>query len=145
MSYCSWRQLTQEWANSVKALSDILGTQVTIASVPGGYYSTRVAKAASAAGITTLFNSEPVTRSHEVDGCLVLGRYTILGGMLPSVAAGIAAGHVMPRVKQLMFWKLKELGKRAGGESYLKVRKVFIQYASRARRRAESAVPFVSK
>ena len=128
MSHCTWSRLIEEWTRSVTSLSDILGEQVTAASVPGGYYSRTVAEAASIAGIKTLFNSEPVTNCHNVDGCTVLGRYTILRRMSPSIVAGIAAGTVVPRLKQLLFWRLKEVGKRLGGESYLKVRQRIIKY-----------------
>jgi peptidoglycan/xylan/chitin deacetylase (PgdA/CDA1 family) len=128
MSYCNWSRLIDEWTRSVTRLSDILGEQVTTASVPGGYYSRRVAEAASVAGIRTLFNSEPVTKCHHVDGCTVLGRYTILRRMSPAVVTGIAAGAIVPRLKQLLFWRLKGIGKRLGGESYLRVRQRLIKY-----------------
>jgi peptidoglycan/xylan/chitin deacetylase (PgdA/CDA1 family) len=128
MSHCTWPRLIEEWTRSVTSLSDILGEQVTAASVPGGYYSRKVAEAASIAGIRTLFNSEPVTKCHDVDGCTVLGRYTILRRMSPAIVGGIAAGTVVPRLKQLLFWRFKEIGKRLGGETYLKVRQRIIKY-----------------
>ncbi len=123
MSHCSWGQLVREWAESITILSNILGEQVSVASVPGGYYSRRVAEAASAAGIKTLFNSEPVTTCEYVAGCLVLGRYTVYRGTPAAVVAGIAAGRTGPRLKQLVFWKCKAIGKRVGGEAYLNIRK----------------------
>ena len=129
MSHYSWAQLIEEWAKSVKILSDILGEQVSTASVPGGYYSRKVAETASAAGIKTLFNSEPVTTCQYVDGCLVLGRYTVYRGMPASDAAAMATGQKAPRLKQLLFWKVKGLGKRVGGESYLKIRKQIVMHA----------------
>jgi hypothetical protein len=48
--------------------------------------------------------------------------------MSPAIVAGIASGTVVPRLKQLLFWRLKEIGKRLGGESYLKVRQRIIKY-----------------
>ena len=129
MSHYSRAQLIEEWAKSVNILSDILGEQVSTASVPGGYYSRKVAETASAAGIKTLFNSEPVTTCRYVDGCLVLGRYTVYRGMPASDAAAMATGQKAPRLKQLLFWKVKGLGKRVGGESYLKIRKQIVMHA----------------
>lgn len=62
MSLCDDEILADEWARSVEMLSELLGEKVDTASVPGGYYSRRVAEAAAAAGIRILFNSEPTTR-----------------------------------------------------------------------------------
>ena len=44
MSACTSSQLLGEWSRSIATLSDILGKAVTVASVPGGYYSPRVAQ-----------------------------------------------------------------------------------------------------
>ena len=69
--------LRLEWTESIGVLQDILGRDVRVASVPGGYYSTAVAHAAAAAGIHTLFTSEPVTRPSVAGPCTVLGRFAI--------------------------------------------------------------------
>lgn len=124
MSHCSWERLLEEWERSVHVLSDILGEQVSVASLPGGYYSTQVAEAAFRAGIRVLFISEPTTRCHFVEGCLILGRYTIWRGMPPETAAGIVAGKLSPRLKQFAFWNLKRLAKTLGGKYYLRLREL---------------------
>ncbi len=138
MSHYSSAQLIQEWAQSVKILSDILGEQVNVASVPGGYYSRRVAEAASVVGIKTLFTSEPGTGCQYVDRCLVLGRYTVYRGMAAPVAAAIATGRLAPRLKQLLFWRFKELGKRVGGESYLRIRDLIVTRARHGQTHVDS-------
>ncbi|HEX8145425.1 MAG TPA: polysaccharide deacetylase family protein [Pyrinomonadaceae bacterium] len=122
MSYCSPRELQEEWRTSVETLSDILGQQVTVASVPGGYYSREVAEAAALSGIESLFTSEPVTKCVRVDGCLVLGRYTVQSQMMPERAAALACGQLSPRVRQLLFWNAKKITKSLGGRYYLKLR-----------------------
>jgi len=86
-----------------QTLSDVLGEPVTVASVPGGCYSRRVAAAAAASGIKALFTSEPVTTSHRVDGCLVFGRYTIWRGMRPAMSAAFTSGG-FHRYEQFLFW-----------------------------------------
>jgi peptidoglycan/xylan/chitin deacetylase (PgdA/CDA1 family) len=116
----------EEWRKSVLILSDMLGEQVDVASVPGGYYSSVVARTASASGIRTLFTSEPTSRLHDVDGCLVVGRYSVLRGMSPSVVAAIASGGISPRLGQSLLWNAKKTAKFLGGESYLKVRRFII-------------------
>lgn len=121
MAVCSKTQLQGEWSDSVAILADILGARVCVASVPGGYYSRKVATTAAQAGITTLFNSEPTTRSHMVGPCRVLGRYTIKRDTHASVAAALAANHFVPTTKQVTLWKAKKVAKLAG-PLYLRVR-----------------------
>ena len=123
MSRCSPEEMLREWAGSVARLSDIVGERVRVASVPGGYYSARVAKAAAQAGIEILFTSEPTTTGRSVDGCTVLGRYTIQRRVTPETVAAIAAGRVAPRLKQLLLWNAKKVTKALGGRYYLKARK----------------------
>jgi len=96
-------------------LSDILGETVDIASVPGGYYRRNVAEAAAEAGIRTLFTSEPRTSSQVVNGCLVLGRFTIQQGVPAVTAAAIAAGSATNRFHQFAYWNIKKIAKVAGG------------------------------
>jgi len=123
MSYCSADQLRREWTNSIAVLSEIVGGHVDVASVPGGYYARNVAEAAAEAGIRTLFTSEPETRVQNIDGCAVLGRYTIQQGVSAATAAAIAAGRVIPRFHQSAYWNAKKVAKTLGGSSWLRMRK----------------------
>jgi peptidoglycan/xylan/chitin deacetylase (PgdA/CDA1 family) len=118
MSHLAWDEMIAEWRGSVEALSDVLGEPVAIASVPGGYHSAAVARAASESGIRALFTSEPVTRSHVVDRCRVFGRYTVWRGMDPRVSAGFATGRGSARIRQFAFWNSKKVAKRLGGRQY---------------------------
>jgi peptidoglycan/xylan/chitin deacetylase (PgdA/CDA1 family) len=133
MSRCTPDQLAREWRESVEVLSDILGAPVQVASVPGGYYSRRVAAAAAKAGIRFLFNSEPVTSVREVDGCLVLGRFTIQQGVTPEWTAAVVAGAQIPRLRQYLSWNSKKLLKGLGGAHWLRLREYIL--LRRARRR----------
>jgi peptidoglycan/xylan/chitin deacetylase (PgdA/CDA1 family) len=122
MSYCSRKELLEEWNNSIAVLSDVLGEQVDQASVPGGYYGRHVAETAAEAGIQTLFTSEPRISSHVVNGCNVLGRYTIRQRISASTVAAIAGGKIAPRLTQLTYWNVKKIAKMAGGTSWLRMR-----------------------
>ena len=126
MASCSPEELRTEWQTSVDIISEIIGARVRVASVPGGYYSRRVAEAASLAGIEVLFNSEPTTTVHRVDGCTVLGRYGIQRQTSPGVAASLAAGQGLSRIRQGVLWNIKKCFKRIGGGHYLTVRKIMI-------------------
>lgn len=102
---------------------------VKVASVPGGYYSRRVA-AAVAAGIETLFTSEPTARVRAVNGCRVLGRYTVQRGMSAEWPAGFAAGKLVPRLRKAHLWKAKVLVKTLAGLLYLRLRAAILRRAS---------------
>ncbi|HEY2250587.1 MAG TPA: polysaccharide deacetylase family protein, partial [Planctomycetaceae bacterium] len=123
MSACTWEQLGDEWRRSAEVLSSIIGEQVTVASVPGGFYSRRVAQAAAQAGIRTLFTSEPTVRQTTVDGCAVVGRYSIDRSVSARQMAAIAAGRVIPRLRQALVWQAKKVAKTMAGSLYAAVRK----------------------
>jgi Polysaccharide deacetylase len=122
ISRCSKLQLKREWSDSVNKLQDILGEPVKVASVPGGFYSRQVAEEAFAAGICTLFTSEPTTKCKKVNDLFVLGRYSIKRGMSPQVAAGLATGDRKLCFEQLLQWKVKSIVKTVGGRQYAKLR-----------------------
>jgi peptidoglycan/xylan/chitin deacetylase (PgdA/CDA1 family) len=123
MAQCSREQLLDEWRRSLATLEDVTGARVDTASVPGGYYSREVAVAAAQAGVTRLFTSEPTTRSHQVLGCTVHGRYGIKAEHSPQYAAALASGALLPRTQQLLFWNTKKVGKILAGDLYLKLRR----------------------
>jgi peptidoglycan/xylan/chitin deacetylase (PgdA/CDA1 family) len=127
MSHISWDEMLREWRDSAARLAEILDHRVTVASVPGGYYSRQVAAAAAQAGIETLFTSEPTARVQIVDGCRVMGRYVLQQGMGPETAAGLAAGRLAPRLRQAALWKAKQAAKALGGELYLHVRESILK------------------
>jgi peptidoglycan/xylan/chitin deacetylase (PgdA/CDA1 family) len=122
MSYCSEGELIEEWTRSVKTLSDIVGQPVDTASVPGGYYSNRVAETAAAAGIRVLFNSEPSTAVNTVLDCTVVGRYNIFRGMSPEISGELVSDVARARTRQWLFWNLKKIAKRSAGRPYLAAR-----------------------
>lgn len=122
MSRCSRDQLLDEWRRSLTELGEIIGQPVDHASVPGGYTSRAVVRAAAESGVHTLFTSEPTTRSYELMGCSVHGRYMIQSTHPPHYAAAIASGALIPRTRQFVFWNAKKLGKMVAGDLYLKMR-----------------------
>jgi len=122
MSECGWQVLVEEWRNSRQALSDILGEDVTVASVPGGYFSKTVAMAASEAGMRLLFTSEPTTSCYVVDACLVIGRYCLRSGTRAATAARLVRGDWPPRLRSWMSWNTKKAAKKLGGDFYLRAR-----------------------
>ena len=122
MSAVGVEGLRREWTDSLALLSDILGTRVRMASVPGGYFSRVVAETAAEAGVQLLFTSEPTSRPTHVGACTVLGRYTLRRDDPGSRAADLVAASHGARVRQWSIWNAKKVLKALGGESYLRAR-----------------------
>jgi peptidoglycan/xylan/chitin deacetylase (PgdA/CDA1 family) len=121
------REMVREWEESRETLEDILQAEVSVASVPGGYYRTSAALAAAEAGYDTLFTSEPMTRVRHVGHVMVLGRYSIRRGNAPSVASALVVGHGAARGIQWASWNAKKMIKAAGGNAYLAIREVIFE------------------
>ncbi|MBC8116525.1 MAG: polysaccharide deacetylase family protein [Candidatus Saccharimonas sp.] len=128
ISNCSREQLLDEWQRSRAVLSEIIGQLVTTASVPGGFYSRSVARAAAASGIEVLFNSEPTTSLFDVDGCLIVGRYNVYRGMPASDAASLV-GSRFRRWRQSAFWNAKKVAKTIAGPAYRTLRQRLLRRA----------------
>jgi peptidoglycan/xylan/chitin deacetylase (PgdA/CDA1 family) len=123
MATCSREQILEEWRRSREVLAEVLGVPVVTASVPGGYYSRVVGQAAAAAGLKLLFNSEPTTRPRSIDGCVVLGRYSIYRGMTAAQAAALVAPGSAARLGQTIAWNAKKIAKTLGGAGYVRLRR----------------------
>jgi len=125
-SSCTWEQMLEEWTRSCRILAQIVGEPVTVASVPGGFYSLQVARAASAANVRLLFNSEPTTAVRNVDDCLVVGRYSVVRGMGPMDAeALINSPH--SRLRQAVSWNTKKAAKTLAGPFYKAIRTAILR------------------
>jgi peptidoglycan/xylan/chitin deacetylase (PgdA/CDA1 family) len=110
-----------EWSRSRQVLEDLLGHAVIAASVPGGYYSRGVARAARDAGLQVLFTSEPTTTPREEDGVVVLGRFTIRHGHPPDMAGRLLLPAPWTRLGAWAMWNAKGLVKPLLGSSYMRV------------------------
>jgi len=119
-SACSVDRMRQEWAQSRQVLEDLLGHEVIAASVPGGYYSKTVAHTALDAGLRTLFTSEPVTATHDEQGCSVLGRFTIRRGDAPDAARRLVLPACSARWVAWARWNAKGLVKPVLGSTYVR-------------------------
>ena len=111
-------------------LSDITGTAISDASVPGGDFAPRVAEAAARAGITRLFTSEPTCATRSAFGLTLAGRFAIQRWTSAHNAAALAAGHWLPCARQAAVWNAKKMTKRLGGERYLQIRRLLIRHGA---------------
>ena len=128
ISRCSPAQLQYEWSHSCEVLGEITGAPITTASVPGGFYSTEVARAAARAGITALFTSEPTVGEFIVDDCRIIGRYNIYRGMHATDAARLLTSPLR-RWRQSAFWTAKKAAKIVAGPVYKAVRQRLLSRA----------------
>ena len=114
--------IDEEWRTSLADLSDILGRAVRVASVPGGHHSSVVAESAAANGITTLFTSEPEVNVRTINGCRVVGRFTLRRDHTASYVGRLVGRAPFARGMQWCQWNAKKVAKLLGGQQYLRVR-----------------------
>ena len=122
ISRLSSAQMREEWQESIRILSEIVGSHVVTASVPGGFYSQQVARAASDAGCRLLFNSEPVVQLEEQNGCLVAGRFRVVANTTTKTIVGLAQRRRAPQLRQQLSWEAKKAAKRFGGALWFRLR-----------------------
>lgn len=115
---CDWDHLVAEWAQSKAVLEDLIGAPVTVGSIPGGTYSKRVALAARTAGLEVLFSSEPKAESIDVDGCRIVGRFTIRRDSPPGLAGSLVGTRFSARGQQWLTWNAKKILKKSLGSGY---------------------------
>lgn len=123
MSRMTDAELIREWRDSKRRLEDILGEKVEAGAVPAGDYTRRVGAAAAAAGLRILFTSEPVTSIGRVDGCRVIGRFSVPRGTDSRRVGAMVAGRFGLRLGSYLYWNGKKLLKAVGGPLWLEIRK----------------------
>lgn len=114
-------EMRREWSDSRVVLEDLLGRAVTVASVPGGYFSPTVANAAAAAGLRVLFTSEPTRRVSSHDDCTLIGRFTIRRGHAPDMAKRFVLAAPWARCSAWVDWNAKAIVKPLLGPSYSRI------------------------
>lgn len=118
-----YADILDQWTRSKAELEDITGREILSASVPGGYYDARVARAADAAGLKRLFTSEPVREGRTVGGCRVLGRFALYNGTSAGTVARIASGSRAMRLRQYAEWSLKQAARSIAPGPYMAFRR----------------------
>jgi peptidoglycan/xylan/chitin deacetylase (PgdA/CDA1 family) len=118
-------RLLEEWSRGAAVLSDILGEEIVVASIPGGFSRRIVAETAAATGIKLLFTSDPTTRCRMVEGCLTVGRYSIRRGTSARTAAALASRAVAPRLGQFLLYSFLGMMRAIGGDYYTRARMLF--------------------
>lgn len=73
----AFEDMVCEWRISCDMIAQILGEECNVASVPGGDISDLVLQSAGHAGLRHLFVSESWLRPRGVQGCWILGRFSV--------------------------------------------------------------------
>ena len=120
-SRCRRDEMLDEWTRSRQRLEDILGHEVIIASLPGGYFSPTVAETAAEAGLRVLFTSEPVTRTSQHGACTLVGRYAIRAGVDPGFSGRLVERGRWTRSEEWASWQMKGLLKPVLGPFYARL------------------------
>ena len=112
-----YEQILSEWKISLDVLYGIIGEKIDVASIPNGYSSPNVIRAAQEAGISTLYTSEPTDCIKIKNNIAMLGRYVILCNSTADSALKIVEnkGH---RYLLHSKWKVLEIIKSILGPSY---------------------------
>jgi len=119
----SYDEILAEWTKSKSVLETIIGSDVTTASIPGGFLSNDIERSAAEAGYLSLFTSEPQKKINSVNGCLVLGRYSIAQGVETTTAVRLANKRFsFYQAWQYIFWNIKKLAKKLCGSLYARFR-----------------------
>ena len=114
-------EMRREWSDSRQRLEDIVDHAVTVGSVPGGYFSRAVAEAAAAAGLRTLYTSEPTARPSVFGALRIVGRFTLRRGHPRDMALRFASAAPWARCGAWVGWNAKALIKPVLGASYSRV------------------------
>jgi peptidoglycan/xylan/chitin deacetylase (PgdA/CDA1 family) len=131
MSSLPHEAICREWRDSRVKLEDVLSAPVTAASVPGGYYSRSVAKAAAESGILMLFTSEPRRSVATVDGLSIVGRFSVTRRTRDGDVISLTSGRHRAALQQRLAWGAKKIAKRIGGEAWLAARRKLFELGGR--------------
>lgn len=126
MSGMTGEQIEEEWSQSVKVLSDIIGEKVTIASLPNGNSSKKIIEGVKNAGIEELHTSEPTNQKKTENGVKKVGRYVIHDKMTTENIMRIVNDSNY-RNKMHLKWRLLNFAKSILGSNYKKIKSIFVR------------------
>lgn len=115
-------EVAEEWRRSRAELEDALGSPVTSASTPGGFYSREVGRLAFGQGYERLYTSEPWLSPRTLEGGLVLGRFSVVATTPPAKITALARGARSVVWREAAVWQGKKVAKRVAGRAYARVR-----------------------
>lgn len=119
-------KMDEEWRLSCEMLKDILGHDISCASIPNGYGSKALNACAKRAGITDLYTSVPTTKDAINNNQALHGRYVVHRDMSVEDVVAVVTDHNRQRRMYFRWWVLEQ-AKKVLGSSYDKVKAMFIK------------------
>lgn len=120
------KEIIEEWRVSKVLLEEITGVELNMASIPNGYLSKKIIVAASKAGITNLFTSEPTINKRQSFGVELVGRYVIHRNMSVLDVNKIATNRCVQAEKYIL-WKSLNILKMFLGKYYEPVKRLIVK------------------
>lgn len=127
ISSLSYSEILSEWRISKNILEDIIEEEVETASVPGGFYSKKVADAAIEAGFKFLFTSEPEKKIKNYKQLYLIPRFTVFDYHTPEYVGLLTSDSFYAPFKEYLWWNSKKIMKNSLGPVYFIVRKSLIK------------------
>lgn len=131
ISILSPDEIRSEWQRSRDALEQILGEQVGVGSVPGGFSTRTVEQAAADAGLRLLFTSEPTRRLRVLDSMIVAGRFSVTKATKTAEIRALVRDEWVARLKLRATWEAKSVAKQLLGPTWFRLRQRY--FSNRAR------------
>jgi peptidoglycan/xylan/chitin deacetylase (PgdA/CDA1 family) len=126
--------MVAEWRESRTTLEDWLGQPILSASVPGGFYSERLARIVGECGYRQLYTSTPRRSVQVVRGLEVIGRFCITRATNQQVIEALASGASWPWHVHMVGWQTKALLKTLGGRAWFNARQRAFAFLAKKQR-----------
>lgn len=126
MSSLKNEDIQREWTKSAVVLADIIGSSVSLASIPNGYSSAEIIRYAQNAGYKELYTSEPTTKTTLKGSMTLIGRYVVHRNMSAADVLKIVDSRGYRR-KLGVRWQILKVLKFILGNNYNKVKSLIFK------------------
>jgi peptidoglycan/xylan/chitin deacetylase (PgdA/CDA1 family) len=111
-------EIAGELETSRRVLEGLLSEEIATVSVPGGFYSLRVAEIGAACGFTHLFTSEPWLEPRRIESACVLGRFAVVADTSAEDVAALCRLSRPAVLRAAISWRVRRSVRAALGPVY---------------------------
>lgn len=120
--------LKKEWIEAADFLQNLLGKDVSEASIPGGYYSIESVNILRELGYKTIYTSKPTNRIKFYKEVEIIGRYTVRNNQPIEQFLSYIDKVSSLKIKMLLRWQSLEIIKKLFGTYFDVIRKIIKKY-----------------
>ena len=120
--------LRKEWNEATVFLQNLLGKDVSEASIPGGYYSIESVNILRELGYKTIYTSKPTNRINFYKEVEIIGRYTVRDNQPIEQYLSYIDKVSFLGIKMLLRWQSLEIIKKLFGSYFDVIRKILKKY-----------------